>query len=115
MVSIGTDTQCELLHDTEKEYLELAEIAQNHVNKLNQKISTLESSIVYLQTENNNLLQELETCLDSNLKSLEKNKYCFQVITNLIKKNRNLRSKVSGYKDDFHEAIARPNKRSRIV
>ena len=35
----GIDIQPELLHNTEKEYLELATTAQNHVNKLNSTIS----------------------------------------------------------------------------
>ena len=39
LIDNGTDSQPELLHDTENEYLELANNAQNHINHLNSTIT----------------------------------------------------------------------------
>ena len=129
-VNIGIDAQTDLLHDTENEYLELANSAQKYVNELKLTI-TAQEKILQKYEQENEILDERVRYLTSEIILLSKhfgviNKEntalkleLSKTIEDSIKKTEKIIelerivNRYNQYKIDFKQALDQPNKRIR--
>ena len=129
-IDAGTDSQPELLHDTENEYLELANSAQNHINHLNSTITDCRLEIKILDERVGFLTSEIvkigalfqqyyteNTCLRCQLskitkESIEKTREIILCHKKIIQVEECLNK----HKKDFKDALSlplTPNKRKK--